>query len=225
MSEKPQSAEEIMAALDRRVTAILTSPEHVKRLADAKAAEERERAEDEDRRVEAERQAEMARVAALDIPVEYLDLVTSEQFQPTEATAAVADVRGLVILGGGVGCGKTAAACSWLYSGRAGGGLFLKAQRLARWPRYDNAQMDRVLGIPRLVIDDVGAEFQDKFGAFQSLLDEVIDGRVSNRRATVMTTNLPADEFRARYLERIADRIRGSGRYVGISAGSMRGRR
>jgi DNA replication protein DnaC len=100
--------------------------------------------------------------------------------------------------------------------------MFLSSARLSRWPKYDDGAMGRLLQTGRLVVDDMGVEFIDERGAYQSLLDEVINDRYANRRPTLLTTNLDAESFKARYGERIADRIRECGKFVSVGAASMR---
>ena len=83
--------------------------------------------------------------------------------------------------------------------------------------------MARLLEASRLVIDDLGEEFNDTKGNFLAVLDETISDRVANERPTVITTNLDVDKFRDRYGRRITDRIRGDGRWVAFAGESMRG--
>ena len=156
-------------------------------------------------------------------------------------TAAIDAVRGgfnvIAVLGGSVGAGKTIAAVDWLRDAVADPGrwfdgkwywgdtrpmLFVSAPALARWPRYDAKEMARLLQASRLVIDDLGVEFADAGGSFQATLEEVIADRIANRRLTILSTNLDAPNFKARYGERIADRIRQSGRFVSVAGPSLR---
>jgi DNA replication protein DnaC len=163
-----------------------------------------------------------AAIKALCIPDRVLEIIQAEApLRITEALDAVRMVQGIAVLSGNPGCGKTVAACSWLYAG--GFGLFVKSSRLARWDRYDDSEMRRLLGASRLVLDDLGTEYQDTKGNFDSILDEVIDVRYDKRLSTVITTNLDAAAFKARYGERIADRIRECGKFVSLATKSMRG--
>lgn len=155
-------------------------------------------------------------------------------------TAAVAIVRegvhGAVVLSGGAGSGKTVAAAWWVVSflrnpDRWRQGLdehevkwrgmlpeFVTAAHLARWERYSDAEMNRLLHSPALVIDDLGVEFSDRGGSFQATLDEVINARYGAELPTVITTNLDGAAFKARYGERIADRIRQTGKFCNVTA-------
>lgn len=121
-------------------------------------------------------------------------------------------------LSGGVGCGKSVAAVSWLGTS----GLFVSALKLARWPRYDDSEMKRLLESPRLVIDDLGTEFADEKGSFLATLEEVITDREAWGRATLITTNMNAAVFKGRYGARITDRLRAAGGFIELAGKSMR---
>lgn len=198
---------------------------------------------------EARRRSEMTRSLALaktrgiadaGIPRMFVEKVAGA-LEPTKALAEVGSTGDdLVVLAGVSGCGKTVAACAWLYrflmqdscystreslpvaAPRFIQPLFVTSARLSRWDRYDGAAMASLLKADRLVLDDLGNEYSDTKGNFLAILDEVVADRAANRRPTVVTTNLDAVAFKARYGERIADRIRESGRFVSLSGGSMR---
>jgi len=196
-----------------------------------------EQAEEEARKKRAteDRRASILREAC--IPSIFLELLANGA-KETEATEALKTVgAGTVVLSGSPGCGKTVASCAWLreivvadgrvdgftgYVGRVP--LFVTSARLSRWDRYDNESMNRLLRADRLVIDDLGAEYADAKGNFAAILDEVVGDRHANRRPLVITTNLDAAAFKARYDERIADRIREVGRFVSLAGASMRKR-
>lgn len=208
----------------------------------------RARAEDpEYQRAQAQKQAEAeaslirrrhSELAATGIPVRFLEVV-SGQLEATDATAATAELGGgLLVLSGTPGCGKTVAACAWLreriftegvvdafggYKGKRAP-LFVTSARLSRWDRYNHEAMDNLLKADRLVIDDLGAEYADKNGNFGAILDELVSDRHANRRPMILTTNLDAAAFKARYDERIADRIRECGKFVSLTGASMRKR-
>ena len=178
--------------------------------------------------VEAKRngaEAFRAAVAALELPERPLALLDAGTVRGTEAIEALDKPKAIVVLSGTPGCGKTVAAAKWLYdfakkTQRAG--FWLTAARLARWPRYSDADMDRLLRPPRLVIDDLGNEFLDEKGSFMATLDELLNERYAHKRPTVITTNLNLAGFKARYEERIADRIREDGRFVSLASPSLR---
>lgn len=180
----------------------------------------------------AERAAEIAaldnerwsRVAAMGVPPRDIAILRTDALKATPAVNALAEISALtlVCLSGNPGSGKTVAASKWLSDRR--GGLFVKASRLSRWDRYDDAEMNKLLKASALVIDDLGTEFQDAKGNFMAILDEVVDVRYDHSRATVITTNLDGDAFKARYGERIVDRIREAGEFVSLDGASMRSR-
>lgn len=209
-------------------------------------AREAERKEQARRaRADAIRRAVSVELADAGVPPKDLALIASGELAVTPGTDAVNGAHTLLVLSGMRGCGKTVAASTWLhrwaadvYEQRQGpddanvvrpvrglGAVFVTAARLSRWSRYDDAAMDRLIKAPRLVIDDLGAEFMDERGSYLCLLDEVVNERYAAARPTVMTTNLGAPEFRERYGERIADRIREAGRFVSLPNPSMRSRR
>jgi DNA replication protein DnaC len=105
--------------------------------------------------------------------------------------------------------------------------LLVRAVEGARLGLYDAedkklARQMHVAGL--LVLDDLGAEFMSEGGVWRSVLDEVIDARYGDMMPTIITTNLDTPQFRARYGERIADRIRHAGVIEACGTGSMRER-
>jgi len=180
-----------------------------------------------------DREAAQRRAAALakrkesiGIPARFLAITEGGDLRMTQARVAVmAGGFYVLVLSGKVGNGKTVAACGWLLGGLEDRTppLFVSAARLSRWDRYDNAAMDRLLMASRLVIDDLGEEFNDTKGNFLAVLDETISDRLANNRATVITTNLDLEQFTERYGLRIRDRIKESGRWVEFIEPSMRG--
>jgi hypothetical protein len=156
----------------------------------------------------------------------------------TAAMAAVGMGITLLVLSGSPGTGKTFAAVRWIVDyvndsknwtppgvvhrmlGRPP--VWTTGPSLSRWDHWDPEQMAKLLRAPRLVIDDLGTEFLDKGGFYASLLDEVINQRYEASLPIVITTNLDKDGFKARYGERIADRIRQSGKAMGCGNQSMR---
>lgn len=171
------------------------------------------------RKEEAEHAA-VQKAAEMGIPPKDSEKIRSGALSETDATRALAANDLIVCLSGNPGCGKTTAAGSALF--RARQGLFVKAARLSRWQRYDDSEMNKLLRAHVLVIDDLGTEFQDEKGNFMAILDEVIDVRYDHQRKTILTTNLDAEAFKARYGERIADRIRECGKFVSLDGKSMR---
>ncbi len=106
---------------------------------------------------------------------------------------------------------------------RGGPSVFVDVSKLARLSRYRSDDMDPLEEALLLVIDDLGMEYADEKGSFLSTLDGLFNARYAAQLYTVITTNLPAKAFKARYGERIADRIRECGRFVELSDKSLRG--
>lgn len=119
--------------------------------------------------------------------------------------------------------------CDGFFVGHFGGSKeewgFIDVSRLARISRYDDDVMNGIERSRCIVIDDLGMEFADKGGSFLATLDGIVNARYAAMRTTIITTNLPAAEFKARYGERIADRVRESGRFVELNSESLRGRK
>jgi DNA replication protein DnaC len=198
--------------------------------------EARERAENERKAV----QFKADLIAAIDIPRRACDALASEY--ETSALARVRDLEdGILVLSGKAGCGKTVAAARWLLDWvdvamqkrtalrdswnrpiQNACPLFTTAIKLSRSDHYDDEKMGRLFTCHRLVLDDLGAEYLDGKGFFMSSLDEVINERYQRRLPMIVTTNLPAEDFKARYGERVADRVREAGVFVSIAESSHR---
>ena len=67
----------------------------------------------------------------------------------------------------------------------------------------------KALEIPFLVLDDLGTEYLKDGGMAESFLDELFYEREANRRTTIITSNLNAQQLTERYSPRIIDRLRG----------------
>ncbi|MBN2573564.1 MAG: ATP-binding protein [Deltaproteobacteria bacterium] len=180
----------------------------------------------------------------LGLPSRAVELALAGDLQETVALAAVRGAADMLVLSGGVGTGKTVAAVAWLaeyirdpaqwsafgddYQSapyyRGGSLVWTTAADLARMDHYSQEAFDRVAKARRLVVDDLGAEYSDGKGFFGSLLDELVDARYSGLRPTVITTNLDAPAFAARYGARVVDRVREAGRFVGCGSESLRKR-
>lgn len=167
-------------------------------------------------------------------------------------TAAVVGVREWIrsgktfcLLAGGFGTGKTMAAGavlkmarknvafwdhaaarpvdSWRYSKSEG--LFVRAAELASTSPYaeeGRGHWARVRRISWLVVDDLGMERLDNAGIWQEQFDLLMDSRYSERRRTVLSTNLDAEAFAQRYLGRAMDRVKHDGMVVLCGSESLR---
>lgn len=220
-----------------------TTEEGGKWVEEKKRSDEKRKAEEEQRYQSMIGPAIAKYVDGLGIPTRALDSMRGAR-EETKAIQASAGSLDFLVLSGGPGCGKTVAAALWVslyvsdpihwargerYYGEEGKPCFrglrpiwISAAKLARCDRYDEEEMTKLLQTPRLVIDDLGGEFLDKGGFYASLLDEIVNERQAESKPTILTTNLDAEGFKSRYGERIADRIREGGRFVGCGSESLR---
>jgi DNA replication protein DnaC len=101
--------------------------------------------------------------------------------------------------------------------------VFIAATTFARLSAYsvdDKAFFDGLCRVRVLVLDDVGTE--TLAGVASAHFDELIDTRINFERRTIITSNLDAKAFKARYGERIADRLRQSAVISQGTGASMR---
>jgi len=69
------------------------------------------------------------------------------------------------------------------------------------------ADVERVLDCDLLILDDLGTEMPTPF--VQSALYTIINGRILDRRSTILSTNLRLEELARRYAPQTASRIEG----------------
>lgn len=134
--------------------------------------------------------------------------------------------RCVAILLGAKGCGKTLAAAVWALKRSAEGQLrtqFARAYDLSTLSRYDQATRERWYLADAMVLDDLGGEYQDAGGNFESLLDALIDRFYSAMKPLVITTNLSIEDIQARYSERVSDRFVECAQIISIGEQSLRG--
>lgn len=145
------------------------------------------------------------------------------------------DRRSTVALGGGVGAGKTIAACwgighaveagrrtEWIrggpppipyeegivwLAGKPGTGRFVQSIDLVRAGTFQDEFWRKLEGASGLVIDDVGAEPADDKGWYLANLNALVTKRDAADRKTMFTTNLTRDELAARWNGTPAERI------------------
>lgn len=70
-----------------------------------------------------------------------------------------------------------------------------------------SADVERVLGCDLLILDDLGTELTTAF--VQSALYQIVNGRLLEGRATIISTNLKVEELSSRYSPQVASRIEG----------------
>lgn len=189
--------------------------------------------------VQAERERQRERAQDLEYDGEFPKLGLEAAMNVPLATPAMVFAKRfpympsrVIVFAGGVGAGKTTAAC-WLAlraEDRAPG--FIRASTLERRGRYDKSLDAWLKERTSLVIDDLGVEVLDSRRVFASLLDEIVDGFCSRRRVLIMTTNLLpriTDEMIAdakkenrepesQFVERYGDRVRSRLRQIGAWA-------
>lgn len=167
-----------------------------------------------------------------------------EPLRETVATRVVdlwaATDQSILVLLGGVGCGKTVAACSALlghWKERRGylrvpgdlpptkawrSAMFVTLADLGSRSLWDGEDRDfrqQVIRTPMLIMDECGTEHGD--GA--SAITELIRDRLANHRRTILTSNMTPAKFIERYGQRVHDRIKGDGRIDNVHGPSLRG--
>jgi DNA replication protein DnaC len=175
-----------------------------------------------------------ARLAAIarDLDGDSYDLLRraisrNEPPEPTSATRYVAEwvrssKRAILILGGGVGTGKSTAAAYWhLKHGGAWCHATELIERTKPWNHETNSYQPLPMGSEFMVLDDLGTE-----RGLRSRVAEAVEQfavkRNSKGMRTIITTNLPKSELRARYGERFADRLNQCATYVHTGDKSLR---
>jgi DNA replication protein DnaC len=129
--------------------------------------------------------------------------------------------RTILVLSGPPGCGKTVAAAWWALR-RTDAPTFIRASAFAASSRYDRETRKALLKASALVLDDLGAEYADANGSHIVDLDELVDTFYGDRKPLLITTNCDNTRFTERYGERVIDRIRECGDFVGAGVKSMR---
>lgn len=150
---------------------------------------------------------------AADVPDRIRDAIHSGLNESVAVKAVrtfIGSSKTFLLLTGSPGCGKSVAAAEGIWARRAG--VFFRAVSAAKLSAFDTADrqaFDKLCRTPLLVLDDLGAE--TLHDGWRPALDELIDERYGARRRTILTSNLDPQGFKARYGDRIADRIRGDG--------------
>lgn len=177
-------------------------------------------------------------VKALDV-VPRVRAAVEAGLEETEATRALRDWEArqelwCCLIIGGVGAGKSTAAGAHViaagvreaergeYNRRP---VWVRAVEAARLSGFGDDAAERFAAwrrAPLLVLDDLGTEMLTP--VWQQTLDDVLDHRYQHSLRTIITTNLKADDFKSRYGERIADRIRQDGMVRELAASSLRRR-
>ena len=98
-------------------------------------------------------------------------------------------------------------------------GMF-SAFEAVRFGRETNANEERYLQCDLLILDDLGTEMTNNFTL--SCLYSVINTRLSQRRSTIVSTNLSGVELRQRYADRITSRLFGEFRILQFAGRDIR---
>ena len=137
--------------------------------------------------------------------------------------------RTCLVLSGAGGVGKSHAAARWLWreypvnpERRVQQRRWWDAREIQMLGRFDRASHRELVEMPLLVVDDLGAEPGDEDAWWRSRVELLIAQRVEDLRGTLVTTNLDAGQLRARYGERLYDRLRHRARWVEVAGVNLR---
>lgn len=134
----------------------------------------------------------------------------AESFEPS---------RGNLLLTGDPGLGKTFLSAAiarevssegWSVVYDSAGHIFDRFEA-RKFGREDGeavrGDVSRVINCDLLILDDLGTEMTTAY--VQSVLYDIVNGRLLGRRATILSTNLKLDELSRRYSPQTASRIEG----------------
>lgn len=153
-----------------------------------------------------------------------------------ETTPAIAAMRAwatdrsrcILVASGPPGTGKTTIAALWCWERMQQNGdnsralpHWFTAAEFARSSRYDK-ERGELIGVPALVLDDLGVEYADAKGSLRTDIDELVDSFYSSTRRLLVTTNLDAKGFEERYGARVMDRIAEAGTWLPVLGASRR---
>lgn len=168
-------------------------------------------------------------VAGRMVPEIHIASVYDKEPQSCDALAAVRTFlksdRTMLVLSGGVGLRKTGSAC-WALTQKPG--TFIVADDMIRCSASrdpdDVTMWRRCRGTQLLVVDDLGGEYVDDKGFRIAQVNGLVDYRYGHKLKTIITTNLDWATFASTYRDRVADRIKESGRWVNLGGESIRRR-
>lgn len=162
--------------------------------------------------------------------IKYLDVLKpgydGEYFKDTDKWVDELSHGGFIILAGGVGCGKTLYACYLAIC------VSLKTRTIPVYVNsydfhnlcFENKHFQEEYLETCMVVDDMGDEYfaNNEKGWGLSQWNSFFNQRYQCKSATIITTNLLAEEFRVRYGARIFDRVTESGFWINHSGDSLR---
>ena len=93
---------------------------------------------------------------------------------------------------------------------------------MQKFGREDDAEsdVDRVLTCDLLILDDLGTEMTTTF--VQSALYQIINGRLLEKKSTILSTNLMPSEIARRYSAQIASRNEGENQMLAFFGEDIR---
>lgn len=122
-----------------------------------------------------------------------------------------------LVLAGNPGCGKTHIASAVHHAAGLSAGVMISEPDFiegikAGYNGGDGGRglVSRCRRAKLLIFDDMGVSHVREMAWIQELYWRLLDGRLENKRATLVTTNLKGDEFKARLGSRALDRLMGA---------------
>lgn len=170
----------------------------------------------------AELEAQHRRLEKMGVPRRVWGLLTADKSAISSNKALVAmrafltkpdHEKSTAMLLGGTGAGKTLAASLWLrhvatpkYSGTKPK-RFISSTEFCTISAYDEEKLKLIFKASFLVLDDVGEDYSDKRDFNVSRLAHLMGARHADMLPTVITSNMPTEEFSKTYGERIESRM------------------
>ncbi len=185
---------------------------------DARIAAERATEADLSRPPAPAEHAHLERYVALGWPLRAL--IHAEKSGDPKIVGDVDARRNIAILAGDHGTGKTVASAAWMFHSKKTA-RFTTTFAFSTSSRFNDEAREKLHSMP-LVLDDLGAEYADEKGSFLANLDELIDMFYGSMRPLIITTNLAKTALRARYGNRIGDRLHESARWIPVLGESRR---
>ncbi|MBN1772469.1 MAG: hypothetical protein JXB32_14465 [Deltaproteobacteria bacterium] len=161
-----------------------------------------------ERRRQAREACEMSEARRCRIPEHFFGVLGVAGISTLRETPAVLEQRrhrrGVLVLMGPTGTGKSVAAAAWAWDLR---GAFWRAEEIQASDPFDRAGVAAVLNARALVVDDLGTEYDDAHGYWRTRLDALFARRFDADLPTVVTTNLTAASLHALVGDRVWRRV------------------
>lgn len=114
------------------------------------------------------------------------------------------------VLSGPTATGKTCAGLRWLLYNGGTRPVYIRSTAMSAMGRFNEHWRVTWDGASCLMIDDIGAEFNDSRGNYVAHLDEIADVFSGGLRGLICATRLSTQQFRQRYGDRIWERFEGN---------------